>query len=94
MPLPYYSFGIKCVELIPGQVALVASPEKALFDKIISTAGLNLRSISQAYDFLIEDLRIDTEGLQKLNIKELSSWIPDAPKNESLRTLVKTLKKL
>lgn len=94
MPLPYYSFGIKSVELIPGQVALVASPEKALFDKIISTAGLNLRSISQAYDFLIEDLRIDTEGLQKLNIKELSSWIPDAPKNESLRTLVKTLKKL
>lgn len=94
MPLPYYSFGIKSVELISGQVALIASPEKALFDKIISKAGLNLRSISQTYDFLIEDLRIDAERLQKLNIKELSSWIPDAPKNESLRTLIKTLKKL
>ncbi|MCI0922754.1 type IV toxin-antitoxin system AbiEi family antitoxin domain-containing protein [Sphingobacterium rhinopitheci] len=94
MPLPYYSFGIKSVELISGQVALVASPEKALFDKIISTAGLTLRSISQTYDFLIEDLRIDAVGLQKLNVKELSSWIPDAPKKESLRILIKTLKKL
>lgn len=94
MPSPYYSFGIKSVEVVSGQFALVASPEKALFDKIISTSGLTLRSISQTYDFLMEDLRMDPEGLQKFNIKELSSWIPDAPKKESLRMLIKTLKKL
>ncbi len=94
MPLPYYSFGIKSVELVSGQVALVATPEKALFDKIISTAGLNLRSFTQTRDFLMEDLRIDPEGLRKFNIKELRSWLADAPKKDSLSMLIKTLNKL
>lgn len=94
MPLPYYSFGIISVELVSGQVALVATPEKALCDKIISTAGLTLRSIAQTRNFLMDDLRIDKKGLQELNLKELSSWLPDAPKKDSLRMLIKTLNKL
>lgn len=94
MPSPYYSFGIKSIELSPNQIALVATPEKALCDKIITTAGLALRSSAQTRDFLLEDLRIDQQWLQKFNLKELSSWIEDAPKKESLRMLVKTLEKL
>ena len=94
MPLPYYSFGIKSVKLVSGQVALVATPEKALFDKIISTTGLTLRSFTQTRDFLMEDLRIDPEGLEKLNLKKLRSWLADAPKKDSLSMLIKTLNKL
>jgi len=94
MPLPYYSFGIKSVKLVSGQVALVATPEKALFDKIISTSGLTLRSFTQTRDFLMEDLRIDPEGLEKLNLKKLRSWLADAPKKDSLSMLIKTLNKL
>lgn len=84
MPLPYYSFGIRSVELSPGQVALVATPEKALCDKIITTAGLTLRSPAQTRSFLMDDLRIDPEWLHKFNLKELRSWIEDAPKKKSL----------
>lgn len=94
MPLPYYTFGIKSVELVSGQVALVATPEKALCDKIISTAGLTLRSISQTSSFLMKDLRINPQGLKELNLKELSSWVSDAPKKDSLRMLIKTLSTL
>ncbi|SMC65903.1 type IV toxin-antitoxin system AbiEi family antitoxin domain-containing protein [Pedobacter africanus] len=94
VPSPYYSFGIISIELSPEQVAIVATPEKALCDKIVTTAGLVLRSSTQTLNFLLEDLRIDEESLRKLNIKELSSWIEDAPKKESLRMLVKTLEKL
>lgn len=94
MTLPYYSFGIKNVELVHGQVALVASPEKALCDKIITTAGLNLRSVAQTRNFLMDDLRIDQELLKNINIKELRSWITDAPKKDSLRMLIKTLDNL
>lgn len=94
MPSPYYSFGIRSIELSPGQVALVALPEKALCDKIITTAGLALRSPAQTRSFLLDDLRIDPEWLRKLNLKKLRSWIEDAPKKESLRMLVKTLEKL
>lgn len=94
MPLPYYSFGIKSLELSPGQVALVATPEKALCDKIITTSGLSLRSPAQTLAFLIDDLRIDKDALRKFNLEELNSWIEDTPKKESLKMLVKTLEKL
>lgn len=94
VPSPYYSFGVKSVELAVGQVALIASPEKALCDKIVSTKGLLLRSVSQTHSFLIDDLRMDRIKLQQLNLKEISSWITDAPKKDSLSMLIRTLDKL
>ena len=94
MPFPYYSFGTLSVELSPGQVAIIATPEKAVCDKIIATSGLILRSTAQKLNFLLDDLRIDRALLQKFNLKEVSLWIKDAPKNESLRILVKTLEKI
>jgi hypothetical protein len=94
LPLPYYSFGIRRIELTKRQAALIASPEKALCDKIVATTGILLRSIKQVMDFLIEDLRIDEEQLRTLNTKEMSSWLTDAPKRNSLTMLVKTLSNL
>ncbi|MES2329306.1 MAG: hypothetical protein V4539_06850 [Bacteroidota bacterium] len=92
--LPYYSFGIQQVELTKKQTALVATPEKALCDKIITTSGLLLRSSKQAMELLIDDLRIEKDALRNLNIKEISKWVPDAPKKDSLEILIKTLKNI
>ncbi|SKA13490.1 Transcriptional regulator, AbiEi antitoxin, Type IV TA system [Chitinophaga eiseniae] len=93
-PLPYYSFGIKSVQLTPKQVALIASPEKAICDKIITTSGIILRSSRQVREYLVDDLRIDDEKLHELDLGAISSWIKDAPKKESLSMLVKTIKSL
>jgi hypothetical protein len=93
-PLPYYSFGIKSVELTPRQVALIASPEKALCDKIITTSGILLRSTRQVREYIIEDLRIDEEMLRKLDLGAISTWIKDAPKKKSLSMLVDTIARL
>jgi hypothetical protein len=90
-PLPYYSFGIKSVELTPRQVVLIASPEKALCDKIITTSGILLRSSRQVLEYLIDDLRIDEEMLRKLDTGAISTWIKDAPKKRSLSMLVNTI---
>lgn len=92
--LPYYSFGIKSVQLTPKQVALIASPEKAICDKIITTSGIILRSSRQVWEYLIDDLRIDDEKLHELDLGAISSWIKEAPKKESLSMLVKTIKSL
>ncbi len=92
MPLPYYSFGIHRVELTKKQAILIASPEKALCDKIITTSGILLRSAKQVLELLIDDLRIEREDLMNLNIGEISKWIVDAPKKASINMLVKTLK--
>lgn len=94
MPSPYYCFGVNSIELSPGQVVLMATPEKALCDKIIATSGLVLRSPAQTRSHLLDNLRIDPQTLQKLNLKVLRSWIADAPKRSSLEMLVKTLKTL
>ena len=91
---PYYSFGIRSVRLTEQQTALIASPEKAVCDKIVLTAGVILRSISQTMDFLIEDLRIDEEQLQTLDVSTIDTWVEDAPKRSSLQMLVNTLQGL
>jgi len=93
-PLPYYSFGIKSVELTPRQVALIASPEKALCDKIITTSGILLRSSRQVREYLIDDLRMDEEMLRKFDTEAISTWITDAPKKRSLSMLVNTIASL
>jgi len=94
LPLPYYSFGIQKVALTKKQIVLIASPEKALCDKILTTSGILLRSSKQAMKFLTDDLRIDEQALRKINVAEINNWIIDAPKKESLNILTTTLKKL
>lgn len=91
---PYYSYGIKHIEYSPKQTILIASREKALCDKIVLTSKINLRSIKQTREFLIEDLRMDIEVLRTLKTKNMESWIKNAPKKSSLKMLIKTLVEL
>jgi predicted transcriptional regulator of viral defense system len=91
---PYYSFGLKSVQLKEQQTAIIASREKALCDKIILTTGVFLRSIRQTKDFLIEDLRIDEENLLNLDITVMKTWLDDTPKRSSIDMLIKTLESL
>jgi hypothetical protein len=94
LPLPYYSFGIHRVELASRQMALIASKEKALCDKIITTQRLKLRSVKQAREYLTEDLRISRASLRELNADVINDYLKDAPKAESLSILIKTLNNL
>jgi len=91
LKIPYYSYGIKKIEYSPKQTVLIASREKALCDKIVLTPKINLRSIKQTQEFLIEDLRIDSEVLRTLDTKVMELWIKNAPKKGSLKMLIKAL---
>ncbi|MCH5719211.1 hypothetical protein [Niabella hibiscisoli] len=90
-PLPYYSFGIQRVQLTSRQFVLMASPEKALCDKIIATSGIVFRSKQQVMDFLTEDMRIDIQLLTNFNKNAIAGWLGDAPKRSSLEMLLKIL---
>lgn len=90
---PYYSFGIRRIEITPEQAALIASPEKALCDKIVLTPGINLRSMRQTEAFLFDDLRLDEELLFDFDLAMIESWLEDAPKSTSLAMLIKTLER-
>jgi len=92
--LPYYSFGITNVLLTPKQRVFIATPEKAICDKITMTAGVQLRSPMQVLAFLIEDMRIDQDKLRTLNLEQIASWTSAALKKDSLKMLIKTLQNL
>lgn len=91
LPLPYYSFGIQQLRLADDQYAMIASPEKALFDKIVCTSGLVLRSQKSAMSYLLEDLRIDETNLKGLNTNTMLGWLPDSPKRDSLLMIIKMI---
>jgi hypothetical protein len=91
---PYFSFGVKRVQLSMNQYVLIASPEKAICDKIILTSGIILRSKKQVVQFLCEDLRIEVASLKKLDFKVIEFWLGDIPKKSSIQLLVNYLKEL
>ena len=88
---PYNSYGIKSIACSPKQTILIASAEKALCDKIVLTPKIYLRSVKQTQEFLMEDLRMDSEVLKTLDTKLMELWIENAPKKSSLKMLIKTL---
>jgi hypothetical protein len=94
IPLPYYSFGIEQLALTETQTVMIASPEKALSDKIITTAGIQLRSSKQVLTYLEEELRIEKESLRNLNTREMVKWIPDCTKQTSIKILIETISRL
>lgn len=94
LPLPYYAFGIRQIQLVDEQYVMLASPEKALFDKVITTSGLILRSQKQVLSYLLEDLRINEDRLRECDLRSMSQWVQDASKTESLSMIVKILKGL
>lgn len=94
LPIAYYPLGIQSLSLTKTQTVLIASPEKALCDKVITTSGINLRSRQQTLAFLVEDLRIEEGQLHELNAMEMASWLPVCPKNKSIQLLIETLSTL
>ncbi len=94
LPLPYYAFGIYSVELGDDQHALIASKEKALCDKIVSTKGLLLRSMTQAEHFLLENLRMDETSLVEFDTKRMETWLAHAQKAESIAAVIKVIEKV
>ena len=94
LPLPYYAFGLNMIRLSDTQRAIIASPEKALCDKVIGTSGILLRSMVQATDYLLDDLRMDEAALRSLDLAAIRIWLDDAPKKDSLQILIKTIEVL
>jgi hypothetical protein len=91
LPLPYYAFGQMPVTLAEKQVALLASPEKALCDKLISTPGLLFRGRAPLKDWLLEEMRMDREALRNLQTRMMRSWLKDVPKKKVIKLLIDIL---
>lgn len=94
LPASYYPLGIQSLVLTEKQTVLIASQEKCLCDKVITTSGVNLRSKKQAMTFLVEDLRVEKERLRELNLREMARWLPVCPKRNSIQILIEAIVEL
>lgn len=94
VPEEYYPIGL-LIEVIENNYAyMMASPEKALCDLILSTSGLRLNSIKSVAEYLIHDLRIDQDSLMGFDLNIIEACALHGYKKADMRNLFKFLAKL
>ena len=67
VPEAGFSVGLGRIELEDGRAFLIASPEKALADKLRQERGLGIRSQKECLAYLVDDLRVEEAALGDLD---------------------------
>ena len=73
IPLKAYRIGMDRVEISDGRAFLMATPEKALADKLHDGWGLGIQTQTELSNYLEEDLRIDSAALRELKPTDLDA---------------------
>ena len=73
IPMEAYQIGMDRVELEGGRSFLMATPEKALADKLRDERGTGIRTQRDMRSYLLDHLRIDSEGLGNLDPNRLAA---------------------
>ena len=93
VPAHYYSLG-QTSTLQADSAFMMATPEKALCDLLISVRNLRLQSASAMLAYLLEDLRLDEDDLSELNIQPIQSFMKANYKTTTLAKLADALEVL
>jgi predicted transcriptional regulator of viral defense system len=81
-----YQVGIDQIEIEGDRPFLIATPEKALADKIHDDRGTGIRTQEEMKDYLLKNLRVDPESLAKLDA-EVFALIADRYRSKKIRLL-------
>ncbi|GHT05819.1 hypothetical protein AGMMS49525_13520 [Bacteroidia bacterium] len=91
VPAQYYPIGVR-QEIVDNSYAfLIASPEKALCDKIVTTPNLRLQSVKAMGEYLEEDLRFEMSALSSFNSDIVEECIEYGRKRTELTQLFELL---
>lgn len=93
VPEKYYSIGVQQHQLPDQYAYLIATPEKALCDLIITTRGLRIQSVKAMQHYLSEDLRIENENLAKMNTELIIQAAEYGLKKQELLLLYQVIDK-
>lgn len=93
LPAHYYSLGQTSIRQ-QQNAFLMATPEKALCDLLVSTRNLRLQSISAMTSYLLDDLRLDEDELVALDAQVIRQFAEADYKKSLLTTLAGTLEAL
>ncbi|WP_299874154.1 hypothetical protein [uncultured Cocleimonas sp.] len=93
IPASYYSVGIDSIQ--QDKIAfMMATPEKALADLLVSTRKLRIQSSSAMMNYLENDLRLDSDDLIKLDASCFYDFAKQGYKSNMLAYLGKALESL
>ncbi|HWR02176.1 MAG TPA: hypothetical protein VN371_09970 [Chlorobaculum sp.] len=87
--LELYSVGIIRIENVDRTGYLMASPEKALCDKLIFTRNLNVQSERVLQELLFDDLRIDEDSFARFDPEVIKACLAAGVKVDMLKALLK-----
>jgi len=73
IPLEAFRIGMDRIEIGDGRAFLMATPAKALADKLHDLRGTGIQSQKELYDYLERDLRVDPAVLRELEPAELDT---------------------
>lgn len=93
IPARAYEAGMTRVEGGHGQAFLIASPEKALADKVVAARGASISSLRDMGRFLEEDLRIDAGSLAALSAATIEDFA-SRYRSLKLRCLSRLIKRI
>lgn len=86
IPLRAYQICIDQVQIEGGRPFLIATPEKALADKIHDDRGTGVRTQEEMKDYLLKNLRVDPESLAKLDA-DVFAFIANRYRSKKIRLL-------
>lgn len=76
-----------------GFAFVMATPEKALCDLVANSPQVNLRYLKDAEIYLEKDIRMELEDFKQMDAQIFAEYIEVGKKADSIRTLLKLLKK-
>jgi len=86
----YFPIGLRHIEA-EGTGFIMARPEKALCDLIITTSGVNLRYREETRAYLEDNLRLDMDAFRTFDPSVLKQCAECEKKAVSIKTIIKLL---
>ena len=93
IPLESFQIGMDSVELEDGRSFLIATPEKALADKIRDSRGTNISTQRDMKIHLFDNLRVDKETLIELSPERIDQ-VAERYRSQRIRILARLIRRL
>lgn len=94
VPETYFAEGLHQIIVEDSYAFIIATPEKALCDLVISTSGLRFQSKKAIRNYLFEDLRIDSEQVGKMDAGIIKECAETGYKKQELKMLLQFVMEL
>lgn len=87
LPNALYPLGMASVAAEGGGYCLLATPAKALCDRLVLTRQLRVHSVKSMQRFLLDDLRFDADEADMIDLDIIAAYAATGHKTELLRHL-------